>query len=478
MKRATWTVAMALVVGLCVLTPAAAYDVYKTLPNGQPIPDVDKKPVPPPDNTCWQAAASNLLAAGGWGLAGQTAQQNGDAIFGQLTAHFGTAQPGCAYRAVNWWLLNYGYNPDAPDANYYSPTKTYNDVTYKYNSSGLSATDYDWLLSELVRCQYVTVAFDKGTDVGHEMALVGGNYSPWHMPPGGMPQVSVWHDSDQDTGGTDDDPHGNTWPGAGPNSVWLLNYQDDGNPNNDWLANAYTTLCPGLQKPRECIENYDVAYFKDMDPNVPVPVWFNRFREAGKKKNQFNAPSWYNESTLHIDNETVANKIKQVWLLVDYFDRDNTAIPNVRLKTNLDPNGVLPTRAEGSPDAGQVRFVWQLGYQPDWEELVFPNANYYNLSGDVKDFNVATLCAHLGDASLDDSVGLLDLGILAANWNMNNRTWATADFNADGVCALIDLGVLAANWNWSAGGGAPIPEPTTLTLLAIGGLALARRGRR
>jgi hypothetical protein len=37
-----------------------------------------------------------------------------------------------------------------------------------------------------------------------------------------------------------------------------------------------------------------------------------------------------------------------------------------------------------------------------------------------------------------------------------------------------DLGVLASNYDW-VGPGASIPEPATLSLLALGGLALIRR---
>ncbi|MFA6135078.1 MAG: PEP-CTERM sorting domain-containing protein [Phycisphaerae bacterium] len=401
----------ALAIGVLVLLvtalPAGAYDVYKYSQIGQPpdpVPDVNKLGGAQ-DNSCWLATAANMLAGAGWGLSDKTAQQNGDAIYGQLTGHFGTACGGMEERAINWWLLNYGYNPDAVDANYYRPTLTYNDVTHVDRT--LTAADYDFLLNELTRCQYVGVSFVvPGQELGHAMTLVGGNYSSFHVPPGGL-QASVWHDSDKTLGVNGDDPHANVWRNA--NNDWYVNYQDDGNPNNDLLAENYTTLCPGLQKPKSAIDNYDVAYYRDMAPDGS---WFRTFREAGVKKDVFADPVWDDSFTLTLGNEIVQDYHKEVWLLIDYLDRDNNTDPNILLVTQQDPNGLSPTEIDYSPDNGQIRLHWVLDYQPAWEKIVFPLGKYCDLSGDVKDLNVATEC---------------------------------------------------------------IPEPATLALLALGGLAMLRR---
>ena len=51
-----------------------------------------------------------------------------------------------------------------------------------------------------------------------------------------------------------------------------------------------------------------------------------------------------------------------------------------------------------------------------------------------------------GDANLDGTVNIYDLGIVLANYNKPG-TWATGDFNYDGICNIYDLGYVLANYN-------------------------------
>ncbi|MCD6377992.1 MAG: PEP-CTERM sorting domain-containing protein, partial [Planctomycetes bacterium] len=85
-----------------------------------------------------------------------------------------------------------------------------------------------------------------------------------------------------------------------------------------------------------------------------------------------------------------------------------------------------------------------------------------------------------GDANLDVSVDLSDLGILAGHYGTTGgMTWATGDFNGDGNVDLADLGILAGNYGENAcSSSEPVPEPITLTLFGIGALALIRRRRQ
>ena len=103
-----------------------------------------------------------------------------------------------------------------------------------------------------------------------------------------------------------------------------------------------------------------------------------------------------------------------------------------------------------------------------------------------------------GDANTDGAVDVGDLGILGANYgSTSGKAWVSADFTGDGIVDVGDLGVLGANYGLTlaAGGYAAtaaqltalsggagigssaIPEPTTLSLLALGLLALRRRAK-
>ena len=80
-----------------------------------------------------------------------------------------------------------------------------------------------------------------------------------------------------------------------------------------------------------------------------------------------------------------------------------------------------------------------------------------------------------GDADRDGDVDLADLSTLAFHWNiLSGATWDMGDFDGDGDVDLADLSGLAFHWNQSVG-SLPVPEPMTVSLLALGSMALIRR---
>jgi len=106
--------------------------------------------------------------------------------------------------------------------------------------------------------------------------------------------------------------------------------------------------------------------------------------------------------------------------------------------------------------------------------------NYENGKVTVTDL---TWTAHKGDADLSDEVDVLDIVKLANNFQREDAgvNWTTADLDLSGKVDVLDLVIIANNFGWKVtggGGGAPVPEPACLVILALGGIALMRRRRR
>ena len=377
------------------------FDVYKysqpvegEQPQPLPVPDVDKAgvpPGPPPlgDNSCWQAAAANLLGAAGYGI-GADPQTRADNIYTQLTNDLGIGNMGCADRAINYWLYTYGKDPTQPD---YQPDNRYTDVTVFNPDGNLLPPDYNDLLDELDRCQYVAVMF---CNPDHCMTLVGGDKMAFD-PDNNVWQDadSIWHDSDWDQPDVVVDMNDDVYiSSTNINGNWVLRGYPAADPTGPALG--YVTLCPGLNKPEDAVNNYDVAYYMqalDADQVLDDPA----FREAGGMAAAYADPFWVPTGTqeviVEIGNESLPDMVKKVFLLVDYFDRvpDREEIEKIVL---IDDAGVEwePTRVEASRDDGQLLFVWVLDYQPQFEQIKFPDDAYQNLTEYVKDWNVATLC--------------------------------------------------------------------------------------
>jgi hypothetical protein len=95
-------------------------------------------------------------------------------------------------------------------------------------------------------------------------------------------------------------------------------------------------------------------------------------------------------------------------------------------------------------------------------------------------FNIVPIGENIGtvygDFNLDGEVNAGDLALLATNYGtVGDWGWATGDGNGDGNVDAGDLAMLATNYGTVVH---PVPEPVTLSLLAVGGATLLRRRSR
>ena len=88
------------------------------------------------------------------------------------------------------------------------------------------------------------------------------------------------------------------------------------------------------------------------------------------------------------------------------------------------------------------------------------------------------LYSNYGDANLDRYTDFTDFQVLLDHWQASG-SWQYGDFNGDGTVDFLDFQVLLDYWNptgWNAG-ASQVPEPASLSLLLLGGLAVLRRKR-
>ncbi len=91
-----------------------------------------------------------------------------------------------------------------------------------------------------------------------------------------------------------------------------------------------------------------------------------------------------------------------------------------------------------------------------WSLTFEPQHGGYNYYIDYKNTNGTTVARKkmyiirhkMGDINVDGRIDIIDLAILAENWNKSNPPNRHADFNSDNIVNITDLAILAEKWGW------------------------------
>ncbi|MHC4985121.1 MAG: PEP-CTERM sorting domain-containing protein [Planctomycetota bacterium] len=106
----------------------------------------------------------------------------------------------------------------------------------------------------------------------------------------------------------------------------------------------------------------------------------------------------------------------------------------------------------------------------DADDLVFLVENLVELQDGSGRVGTA-----MGDFNLDGLINATDTAIMKASFGISPKGWADGNANCDDIVNATDLAILGANYGFVAPAATGVPEPTTLALLALSGVAALHR---
>ena len=172
---------------------------------------------------------------------------------------------------------------------------------------------------------------------------------------------------------------------------------------------------------------------------------------------------------------------------IDFNDDPSNPAGNSKLTVWQDPS-VFDSEAQATADTAPLIFrTFALGTNADITHLTMTGIDY-SRAASFDEPRFGTTWEEVlpdpiieGDLNGDGFVGVDDLNIVLVNWNQNVTPGdkGAGDPTGEGFVGVDDLNIVLVNWNNGTPppGGAAVPEPASLGLLTIGGLACLRRRR-
>jgi hypothetical protein len=190
----------------------------------------------------------------------------------------------------------------------------------------------------------------------------------------------------------------------------------------------------------------------------------------------------WGENTIDASGITVETSYGTTSTLEVYFDMINGSGDNEFQGYKGDSGGAFFYKNGSNWQlAGMIMGISTYFGQPD-NMVLYGNATYAADLSVYRD-QILAITAHPGDVNGDGIVNFLDYNIVKTNYLKTGVGWTGGDLNDDGVVSFLDYNIVKTHYlhtNAANGTGVlAVPEPATMSLLILGGMAaLIRRRRR